>query len=453
MSTAAYSDGIGAAEAAGATARPRYTSMVAFAFALAVLSAQRFTLPPLSALVCLLPLGLAFAAWSRPDVRNTMLALALLSKVDSSDVAYIDTPGIIRMLINAGVLAVVFAGFRAKVERLALLTAYVAGLTAITFANHLNIDGYSLVRDLITLLLLFGVIGTAASGRSMPVRVESLTWFSLGLLAAELVNLAVFFEAGSEHYLSYDSLKCIVIFASLVALVRGRILLFFALATGTLVVLVGYATRMLLITYVAVLLVLLFSPATDRRGKLGIVASMVGAALLGSVYLSQEFVESSRMFSFFYAVAQAGDWLEYVRVLDPVRYTEHQLFFDRSLWRLAFGDGLGSGFVDSTGVFSFVLPGTGAFSDRELLEARFFRLHDSWIYFGLRLGLVFVLLSFGYFMRAMMSRNRDRALMGALGVLLLNSATFSIAGLFMTGLVAKCVASAGRDAAASESER
>lgn len=434
ITTSSSMDGGGARSSVG------LIGLSAFSVCVAVLSAQRFFAPPISAFACVLPLALALANWSRPAVRNSMISLALLAKVDSSDVAYVDTPGVIRLLINFGAIAIVLAGFRASVRRVMVFGAYVLVLLAITLSSRLNIDYYSLARDVITLVLLFGVIGTSTDEKSELVSVESLTWFSFGLLGAELVNLVFFFESGSEHYLSYDSLKCIVIFASLVALVRGRLVLFAAIAMGTLVVLIGYATRMLLLTYVFILLLLVAGPATARRAKVGIVTFLVGGLVIATVYLSQETVDSSRMFSFIYVVPQAGDLLEYVKLLDPVRYIEQLVFFDRPVWRIAIGDGLGSGIVDKSGIFSFVLPGTGAYSDIELLQGRYFRLHDFWIYFGLRLGLVFVVVAFGFFVKAMFSRNRDRVLLGALGLLCLTNATFAISGLIMTGLIAKCIA-------------
>jgi hypothetical protein len=102
-----------------------------------------------------------------------------------------------------------------------------------------------------------------------------------------------------------------------------------------------------------------------------------------------------------------------------------------------FGSGLGSGFEDKTGVLSFIPFGSGAFSDHELAEGHFYRLHDTWIYFGLRLGVVFVCAAYWLFIRAMFSVSKDRVLWGSLGLLMMNSATFSIAGLLLTALVAK----------------
>lgn len=146
------------------------------------------------------------------------------------------------------------------------------------------------------------------------------------------------------------------------------------------------------------------------------------------------------MFGFLFAHENAAGLLDFIRVLDPVRYVEHEMFFQRPWYEMPFGSGLGSGLIDTTGQLSFVLPNTGAFTDKELLEAKYFRLHDPWIYFGLRLGLAFVVAVYAFFVRASLSRTRETVVLGGFGLLLFNAATFSISGLLMTALVAKQVA-------------
>jgi hypothetical protein len=416
-------------------AAPAWTSW--FGLVVGFLSAQRFSLPYVSPYVCLVPLLLAVLAWERPPLRNLFVAIALLGRVDSSDIAYVDTLNVVRLAIYATAFAVVMAEFRIAMRRLVLFAAYVTMLLGMSLANQFQVDAYSLGRDAITLALTFALLGVGRDTRIPVLNIPPLVWFSFGLLSAEVLNILFFYHSESAHYLSYDSLKCIVVFASLYALVNGRLLLFTVLCGSALLVLMDYATRMLLVTYVVSIVLVAFSRGIARSGRVAAFGFVAVAVLVVSVALSQEFIESSRVFSFIYVFTGTGNWLEYVRVLDPVRFTEHEMFFSRPWFNLVFGSGLGSGFIDGTGLLSFVESGTGAFSDRELLESRFFRLHDAWIYFGLRLGLVFVVFAYGLFIRAMLSSSRDKMLLGCLGLLMLNTATFSIAGLFMTALVGK----------------
>lgn len=419
--------------------------MLLLATFLGLLAGQRFLLPLVSTFVCLVPLGMAVLFWRKGAVRNSMVCLALLSKVDSSTIAYLDTPGYIRLVIYGLALWVLFSAFRISPRRLSAFLCYVALLLAMTFMTRGAIDGYSLARDVIALLGVLAVLGTGARQDEKIVDVEPIAWFSLGLLLSEILNLAYFFDATAGDYLSYDSLKGAVVFVSLYMLVRGRLLAFAVLCALGLFVLIGYATRMLLITYALLAVLLLFGKVVRGVGKLLILAALCAGVAVVVFVLPREFIEGNRLFAVFYALADAGDWLEYMRILDPVRYVEHQMFLSRPPLEILLGSGLGSGFIDVTGQMSFVESGTGAFSDQELLAGQYFRLHDAWIYFGLRLGLVFVVVMYAYFAIAAINKWRDAALLGGFGLILLNSATFSISGLLMTALVAKQIAFAFQD--------
>ena len=76
-----------AANAAAVLPRPAAFAAL-FAALLGLLAGQRFLLPIVSAFICLVPLALAVLFWRKPAVRNSMTCLALLSKVDSSSIAY-----------------------------------------------------------------------------------------------------------------------------------------------------------------------------------------------------------------------------------------------------------------------------------------------------------------------------------------------------------------------------
>lgn len=433
-----------AADTAAVVSRPQ-AWVVLFAALLGLLAGQRFLLPIVSAFICLVPLGMAALFRRKAAVRNSMCCLALLSKVDSSDIAYLDTPGYVRLVIYGLALWVLFAGFRISPRRLSVFLCYVAALLAMTFMTKGTIDGYSLARDVIALIGLLAALGASARQNEEVVDVAPIAWFSVGLLLSEIVNLGFFFDPSAGDYLAYDSLKGAVVFASLYMLVKGRLAAFTVLCALSMLVLVGYATRMLLATYALLVLVLLFSKVI--RGAARVVILAILCAGVGAVVflLPREFIEANRLFGFFYALADAGSWLDYVRILDPVRYVEHEMFLDRPPIEILLGSGLGSGLIDVTGQLSFVQPGTGAFSDAELLAARYYRLHDAWIYFGLRLGLVFVVLGYSYFAKAVMDKSRATVLLGGFGLILLNSATFSISGLLMTALVAKQIALACED--------
>ncbi len=228
--------------------------------------------------------------------------------------------------------------------------------------------------------------------------------------------------------------------ASLYLLAKGRLLSFIPVFACTMLVIIGYATRMLLISYLGIVLLLFFGKAISNTVKIAIVGLFCAVIVTVALTLPPEILEGQRMFGFLFAHEGAAGVLDFIRVLDPVRFVEHEMFFQRPWFEVPFGSGLGSGLIDTTGQLSFVQPNTGAFSDKELLESKYFRLHDPWIYFGLRLGLVFVLAAYVFFIKAALNRARDIVLLGGFGLILFNAATFSISGLLMTALVAKQLA-------------
>lgn len=434
------------APADGVNALSSGSSMLAawveyLALLLGLLAGQRFLLPAVSAYICLVPIAFALLNWRKATIRNALVCIALLSKVDSSDIAYMDTPGFVRMFIYCMAISILFAGFHISTRRLGILCGYVIVLLAMTLATAGLIDSYSLVRDVVTLIGLVAVLGAGrSSGERVVVDIRAVAFFSFGLLCSELINLWLFYDSSGGDYLSYDSLKGAVMFVPLYLLVSGRLTAFLPVFALSILVIIGYATRMLLITSVGILVLLLFSKATTGKAKATILGVLGAGIFTIALLLPPEFLEGRRMFGFLSAHENAAGWLEFVRVLDPVRYVEHEMFLQRSWAEIVFGSGLGSGLIDDTGQLSFVQPGTGAFSDTELLEARYFRLHDAWIYFGLRLGLVFVVAAYAFLANATLGKSRDVVILGGWGILLLNSATFSISGLLMTALVAKQIA-------------
>jgi hypothetical protein len=181
--------------------------------------------------------------------------------------------------------------------------AYVAILLVATLANHVHIDSYSFMRDLLTLLLTLAVLGTGRDERYTVLRIDVLVWFSFGLLLAELLNILLFQGEESQDYLSYDSLKCIVAFASLHALVRGRILQFAVLCAGTITVLIEYESRMLLATYVVLLGFVAFSGGVPMRARVSALGVSGIAVMFVAFFATRDFIEASRVFSVVYTSA------------------------------------------------------------------------------------------------------------------------------------------------------
>lgn len=405
-------------------------------FAVGFLSAQRFAAPTISAYTCVMPLMLALIMWPRRSMRNVLIIAALLSSVDYGDVVYQETAAPVRYVIYGLVLSIFVSGFKLDQRRAVLFLAYVSALLLITATNISNADGYTLARDGVTLGLLFLVI-VRPGCEGQVVSVQSLNHYALGLLTAEILNVVLFFDmTATGHYLSYQSVKSIVTFSSIYYLVKGRAALALLLIAVTLVVLVNYATRAIFFSYLLVLILLGIRQLVLSRA-LGRATLIVGGLCLTAMLLaplaggSLETTRVTRPFALWMSMGlQEG-----LYAIDPVRYVEHELFFERGLARILAGDGLGSGFVDQEGAFSFVPFDSGAFSDRELVEGKYYRLHDAWIYFGLRFGLLAVLAVYTVIVVAITASSVERALVGCFALIALNCASFSIAGLLLTALL------------------
>lgn len=410
-----------------------------FVSAVGILSAQRFTAPDLSAYVCLVPLAIAMVAWTQARLRNLMILVALLASVDYGDVVYQETPALVRYLIYVLSFTVLLTEWRVSRAGLLAYTAWSILLLAMTASSIEHIDLYTLTRDGITLVLIFLVlVVNVKEVRERMIDMRHLNAFVLGLLFAECVNIWLFFDFSDGHYLNYQSLKSVIVFSSLYYLVQGRKALSALLILATLFVLIHYATRAIFLSYIAVVLAMLGRSLLQSKGKIkalavfGLVAGMIGAI----VQVETENLESTRVTRPLTLLLSSGDDLAaFFYAIDPVRYVEHELFFGRGTVRILTGDGLGSGLIDVEGAFGFVPFDSGAFSDRELIEGKFYRLHDAWIYFGLRFGLLAVVLIYSLLIREILRRPCDRALLGGLVFVVLNCATFSISGLILTGIL------------------
>jgi len=138
--------------------------------------------------------------------------------------------------------------------------------------------------------------------------------------------------------------------------------------------------------------------------------------------------------SIFYSLGDYGI-LEIAKILDAVRYAEHQIFFSRSIPEILFGNGLGSGIYDINSYLGFVNYWQSAFSQEEIQSNYFYNLHDYWIDFGLRFGLLSVLIvlylvSIGQ----MLKGNIFYGIM--MGCLLIN-VTYSGSGIILVALMHK----------------
>jgi hypothetical protein len=140
-----------------------------------------------------------------------------------------------------------------------------------------------------------------------------------------------------------------------------------------------------------------------------------------------------KAFGFITQILLNTNGFEILRILDPVRFNEHIMFFDRNLFLILFGQGLGSGVYDMEHLLEFVHFQSSAFSADEIRSGIFFNFHDIWIDVGFRFGLIFVFfIMYKLILKNILNRNYGAAIF--FGLLLINT-SFSTTGIILTSLI------------------
>jgi hypothetical protein len=149
-----------------------------------------------------------------------------------------------------------------------------------------------------------------------------------------------------------------------------------------------------------------------------------------------------RALNFFATAIDALDEDKDITHIDAVRGAENKLFFSQDLYHLLTGNGIGSGITDNQGIFSFVPDDNSAFSSQELRDQRYYRLHDSWIWFGYRFGLLSYMLFMSWASVGLIRGDDLNSFYYAIILLSTLNASFSIGGLLL--VAAFCVVARSR---------
>ena len=124
-----------------------------------------------------------------------------------------------------------------------------------------------------------------------------------------------------------------------------------------------------------------------------------------------------------------------LQLIDPWRFGELQLLFDRNLFSIIFGEGFGSGIFDTKGYLVFADFGQTAYSDKELISGIFYNMHDLWTDYGLRFGLLFItVFLYDVIKNIIFSKNRLKTFYAMLILILSLCAFFSSAGIILISI-------------------
>lgn len=415
-------------------------------FACGFFAVQRFTINPINALICAFPFGLFLVQMlsGHHQTALTCLLISLILSIDNGGGAYAETIAPLRYVIYTSAIAMLFYISKWRIQRKPLLLAVLLGcmiaFSSVTSAlGTTPIDVATLQRDLIVLFILSAFL---IDRSSVKLELHLLFSSSFGYLVGEVMN-AFFFYRDFSDYLSYDSLKAFVVFPLIYTLLtRRNVVIQVVLAITTLYIIFLYGTRMITLSFFALITVaLVITLIRNGRGKslLGLLIALIVLTNINHIesLADTDFMQFKSL-AFLVQIQQnfeASDISRMLALLDPVRFAEHQLFFERPILQVIFGSGIGSGIYDANGTLGFVTFDQTAFSEQEINSSTFYNLHDFWIDFGLRFGLLpLAYLTYQIVLREMQN---SRPWHGVLfGMLLLNT-TFATSGLLLTALLVR----------------
>lgn len=411
------------------------------------LGVQRFALNPINAAICVVPYVMFVMNTHQGNQRAAVscLLVALLLSVDNGAGVHAETVSLVRYVIYVTVIAVLFyfSRWRVRKQTLAVAVLFCFGILFGSLQTSLlvevPIDAARMKQDLIVLFILSIFLLERSSVR---LDLQLVYICSLGYLAGEVLN-GLFLYKDHNDYLSYNSLKSFIVFPLTYSmLTRKNIVIKAALAVLTLYILFLYGTRMIVLS--VILFVIAASIIYTFRNKCG--RGPVIFLILSLAWMTFNIVkiDNNSEFLKFKAIAflfqiidtlKNSEILQVLAMLDPVRFAEHQLFFDQSILQIIFGSGLGSGIYDPKGLLGFVTMDQTAFSDVEISSSTYFGFHDFWIDFGLRFGILSVAyLVVKLSITPMWHRQYGKGFL--FGVLLINT-TFSMAGIIFLILLVR----------------
>lgn len=427
--------------------RIRFSPLFFFCLVIGFVSAQRFLLSDISALICLIILAIPLALGFHRKEYFTLIFLAIVSIIDLGGEVYAETPSSVKYLIYLSLILFTIYVCIYEINRLhKYLLIFLAFVVINTFFHPDRLDEYTLSRDLITIFLIIVIAFACDMKQFKYLNIEYILAFSVGIVFSEIINIFVSYTVISGDYLNYSSFKFLVFFPVIYFVCYKRYYFAALFAPLSFAVVGVYASRMLLLTGILICFVLLLSGLRYYFWRtLSLTILLIGIILVSMNVLDINF-EAYRIFSIFYAVGDFQDFATAALFLDPVRYAENSVFFGQNIFLLMFGNGLGTGMLDVTGVFAFIPDDGAAFSPRELSESHYFRLHDSWTWIGYRFGFLAYLLVIFWGVKGCLNKDAKTALFASLTLLALFNATFSIGGLIACAVLALHYKLALRDA-------
>lgn len=405
----------------------------------AFLGGQRYLLESLYSYACVIPIFFALLNWSDFKRRNTYLVLSVFLSVDITAGVYAGTPSVLRYFIYIVAFFVILEGFKVDLKNLAGLLLL---LLLWSFFSLYNLDIFEFLqayKDIQILLVLLVVFARATSSlQSYELDMDIIKWSLVFVMLSEIVNLFLFHDLAGG-YLSLNSTKAFICGAFFIALSQRKVMEVIFLLPLTVMVVIAYGQRMILLVFIVLASFSLFFAVIRSRKLLAaffwIFAPVVIMAFFVISGLDIASIEGNRSIRFIISLGD-GVNLDVIRALDPVRYDEHQLFFGRDIITIVFGGGIGTGLHDVNNLLGYVNFDEFGFSESELSSGIFFGFHDYWTSIGLRFGILAAILPL--FVLLKLWRNNSGALetYSKILIIMILCSFYSISGLLIIALLA-----------------
>lgn len=393
----------------------------------------------ISVIFCLITL--LFSLFSTFINRNSdAISLIIISLYLIVNYEILNTPSFIRYLIYFSAIWILLINNRPLFLKknlflfLALFFTILVASFASSFQSYIEFKTQPLIRDLFVLflLLIFCLLP-----KINKINLSFLFVLLTGVLFGEILYVLT-----NEYstYFNYSSVKTLILFIPYFLLLKERKFLAIFSLFLCFIAISNYGTRMILLSLIFFsilgLVIFLLRKGTTRSIIAGI-ASIILSIFAIQFLLSYEYLQGLKAIAFlteFYDPQNTSIY-EVFKILDPVRYAEHQIFFSRSLLEILFGNGLGAGIVDTDGYLGFVNYFQSAFSQEEINSNTYFNLHDYWIDYGLRFGLIPVLLILFY--TAISPMLLGNTFTGIFNGVMLVCITYSGSGMLIFALLVK----------------
>lgn len=412
-------------------------------FGLGLFAALRFSTGGLFAYSCVLTYLIAIIFIFKNDLDKSVnvLLLSLFCVSDYGNPYYNETIPIVKYIIILTILTIFLAEAQIKITLKTLFIIFILltnlSLTTLLQYEHVTFDMDIFKRDLQILFLI--ILGICTKTKYIK-NYQLLFIGILGYFIGEILNY-FFFHHDINEYMNYSSLKAIVFLPLIVYFgQQGKFLLKSIFLILSFLIMSEYGTRLIIVTWLIWFMIwmctkLFLFPTKSAIKRIIFILFLFlsfGAAI-GASLPEETSSKTLNVILLVFSLFNEGSLI--LSALDPVRYAEHLLFFNRPIYQIIFGSGLGSGIIDSNDILYFVAPHTGAFSISELKNNIFFNFHDIWLDFTLRFGLLPIIYLFFYL--TVIKIRRNKLITSFLLTTIAICSTYSTAGLVVLFIITK----------------